>query len=44
MFEQWPKLKDFMERMESKEGIQGYVLGDRFIERPFNNKSAKINN
>ena len=34
----------YVKRMKGLESIKNYIESDRYLELPFNNKSAKINN
>ena len=38
------KVARYVKKMKSLKQIKRYIMSDRFVEKPFNNKVAKINN
>ena len=44
VFEVYPDLKALYDRITEVPEIKAYMSSDRFVSRPHNNKTAKINN
>ena len=43
LFEEFPKLKAYLERFEALPAIQAYMRTDKYVAKPFNGPSAKFN-
>ena len=44
MFEEFPRLEAYQEAVRNLPNVKAYIESERFIERPYNNKIAKLNN